>query len=272
MTIGIVAIVAIILAVYIAWSIWLRAGVPVDAPRIGISVDETWLNELGILRSTYDQAMTRAGGRLVTLNIESLGASAVNPESVRALLKRENISGLLLTGGGDVDPALYGGDTSDLYLVNRPRDDFEIALVHAGQTMGLPILGICRGCQVINVAYGGTLKSLREGSLMSGPHFAASGHGLTIASGTQVHRIMDVEQLPSVRSFHGQSVDRVGDELQASAHAADGLVEAVEWLGPHDAWIIGVQWHPEMAPLDRTQNRLFHALVEAAGRGHTKPD
>ena len=153
-----------------AFQVWMHAAVPGDAPRIAFSLDDTWLNELGVTDTTYQQAMTRAGGQLVRVLPDSAG-SPVDPQRVKALLTEESIDAVLLTGGGDVDPALYGGKSGEGFLVNRQRDDFEIALIHAAREQGLPVLGICRGCQILNVAFGGTLRNLRDDEDLSGRHF-----------------------------------------------------------------------------------------------------
>jgi len=252
--------------VWAAFWVWIAAETPPDAPRIALSLDDTWLNDVGITRSTYDQALARAGGRLVTFEPDDVPAE---PQAIRNLLETQRIDAVLLTGGGDVDPALYGGEPDKGFLVNRPRDDFEIALIRQARELGLPILGICRGCQILNVALGGTVRNLRDDGPLSGTHFTFSGHAVTLEEDSRLAAILGVTRLDNVYSFHGQAADQPGDGVHVAARAADGVVEAIEagdlsGRSRTDPWILAVQWHPEMAVTNVTQNRLFNAFVEQA--------
>lgn len=240
---------------------------PDDAPRIAFSVDETWLVESGIMTSSYEQAFARAGGRLVWF--EPADADG-DPSRVAALLDERNIDGVLLSGGGDVDPALYGGDPDRATEVNRQRDDFEIALIKAAGTRGLPILGICRGCQILNVALGGTLRDLRGDEALEASHFSFSGHAVTLDADSTLADALGVTQLDDVYSFHGQAVDEPGPSARIVATAEDGVAEAIEVDADNgDTWVVAVQFHPEMAVTDEVQNRLFTAFVDRARAGRT---
>jgi len=211
--------------------------------------------------------LTRAGARLITLEPDDAGSSKVDPEKVKALLDSNQIDGVLLSGGGDVDPELYGGDPDKAMLIKRHRDNFEIALIKEARTRYLPIRGICRGCQILNVAFGGTLRNLRDDELLSGNHFTVSGHAVEVSESSRLAGILGVSRLTDVHSFHGQAVDRLGENISIAATANDGVIEAIEVDAENDeTWIFGVQWHPEMALSDETQNRLFHAFVEQAGK------
>jgi hypothetical protein len=148
------------------YPIWANSRVPADAPRIAFSLDDTLLGYIGITDTPYQRVMRAAGGRLVTLRPDAAG-DPVDPNAVKALLEDKRIDGLLLPGGGDVDPALYGGDPNTTMLVHRLRDDFEIALFNAAREKGLPILGICRGCQLINVAETCALSRCSRSSILS---------------------------------------------------------------------------------------------------------
>jgi putative glutamine amidotransferase len=265
----VVVIVAVYMGVRLGFEFWRWAGVPADAPRIAISMDDTWLNTLGITRSTYDQAMARAGGRLVTLVPPVEGPATAH--EVGALLDRLRIQGILLSGGGDVDPVLYGGDPGTGILVNRVRDDFEIALIHEAAARGIPILGICRGCQILNVAFNGTLTNLRDDSELKGRHFSVSGHPVDVAEDSVLAGILGAPHIDHVHSFHGQAVADAGKGVRTVATGPGDIVEAIECGDTSEgAWVIGIQWHPEMALTDDTQNALFDALVKAAEEHNPK--
>lgn len=247
----------------LGFHVWTCSSLPADAPRIAFSLDDTWLNDLGITDSTYQQALVRAGGRLIRFEPDAAGSPTVDPSQIEALLDEHRIDGVLLTGGGDIDPALYGGDEDSGFLVNRLRDDFEIALIHAARKRGLPILGICRGCQILDVAFGGTLRDLRADPELKRAHFTFSGHPVDIREDSRLAGILGATRFDAVLSFHGQAVDEPGPDVRATATGPAGVIEAVE-VDPDnpEAWIIGVQWHPEMALTDTAQNKLFSAFVE----------
>jgi putative glutamine amidotransferase len=237
---------------------WMDTTPPYDAPRIAFSLDDTWLNEIGVTDTTYQVVITQAGGRLVRFYPDDAPV-----DEVGALLDEREIDGVLLTGGGDVDPELYGGDTAAAIMVNRQRDDFEIALIHAARERGLPILGICRGAQILNVAMGGTLRNLRDDETLESAHFKFNGHSVKINQDSTLAQTLRERELESVYSFHGQAVDRPGDGVRVVATGPEDIVEAIELEG-EDAWIVAVQWHPEMEPTDETQNRLFNAFITEA--------
>lgn len=180
---------------------------------------------------------------------------------------------LLLVGGGDVDPARYGSTPEDaVYGVEPDRDAFEIDLVREAVRAGMPTLCICRGLQVLNVAFGGTLHQDlpgMPGMLAHGVPVAGTDsiHDVEVEAGTLLHSATGAETL-SCSSHHHQGVDRVGDGLRVSARSADGLVEGVEVPGePPGAtgWTVAVQWHPEdTADGDPRQQGLFDELVRRA--------
>ncbi len=213
----------------------------------------------------YMDAVQQAGGT------PHLISPDLDQEALDALVAC--LDGILLAGGEDVDPVLYGQEPHPaLGRVDRVRDDLELPLARLALDRGLPILGICRGIQVLNVATGGTLyqdlPSQRPGSLAHGcfqPHFPPDhlAHEVALVSGSLLARILGQEVLP-VNSRHHQGVDRLGDGWQAVAHAPDGLVEAIE--APGHPFALGVQWHPEnLLRLPAHGLRLFTALVAACG-------
>ncbi|MHB1222954.1 MAG: gamma-glutamyl-gamma-aminobutyrate hydrolase family protein [Gemmatimonadaceae bacterium] len=191
------------------------------------------------------------------------------PELVAALVARAD--GIVLVGGEDVDPARYGAARHPRTEASAPaRDAMELALVQAARGARVPLLAICRGLQVLNVALGGTLvqdiPSERAGAVGHHPPGArdARSHNVRVAADSRLSRLLQADSLP-VNSLHHQAVDRLGRGLRAVAHADDGILEAAEATDPR-WWAIGVQWHPEeltatASPWDR---RLFEAFVEAA--------
>ncbi|MBC7271013.1 MAG: gamma-glutamyl-gamma-aminobutyrate hydrolase family protein, partial [Streptomyces sp.] len=170
------------------------------------------------------------------------------------------LDGLVIAGGPDVDPVHYGADRDPRTgPPARERDAWELALVEAALHARVPLLGICRGMQLLNVALGGTLVQHLDG------HTEAVGvfgrHPVKPVPGTLYAEVVPEET--SVPTYHHQCVDRLGTGLVPSAYAADGTVEALE-LPPAETgdWVLGVQWHPEMGE----DVRVMEALVRAAAR------
>ncbi|HEX9053287.1 MAG TPA: gamma-glutamyl-gamma-aminobutyrate hydrolase family protein [Gemmatimonadales bacterium] len=236
-------------------------------PRIGVSgVLRDWhdARRAGV-NASYVSAVAGAGG--VPLILSQLIGEAGAP---RAL---EGCEGLLLTGGEDVDPAYYGEQPSKaLGSVDRERDRFELALFRAARAARLPVLGICRGIQLINVALGGTLyqdlPSERPGPIDHDPGTArgARTHHVRLAPGSRAARVLGVDRLVP-NSFHHQAVKDLAPALIATGWSDDGVIEAVEGR-PDDAWLLAVQWHPEEMHEDVSapERGLFRALVEEARR------
>jgi putative glutamine amidotransferase len=232
----------------------------------------------------YIEALRRSGARTA---IVSPGETGTADEVL------EPYDGLLLVGGGDVDPARYDAvpDTEHNYGVEADRDGFEADLLLAAERLKVPALCICRGMQVMNVAYGGTLHQHLpdvEGLLEHGVPVEGSEslHEVTPDPSSYLAAVTKSGDL-TCSSHHHQGVDRVGERLRVAGRSPDGLVEAIELdVGPTDdptvePWIVGVQWHPEeTAATDPAQQSLFDALVllarlrgarakpgERAGRG-----
>ncbi|MHC4640821.1 MAG: gamma-glutamyl-gamma-aminobutyrate hydrolase family protein [Planctomycetota bacterium] len=238
---------------------WINMRLPADAPRIAFSLDNTLIGRIGVTDATYQRAMFKAGGRLITLRPDAAGDPEVSPDAVKALLNEKEIDGLLLAGGGDVDPKLYGGDPNKTMLVHRLRDDFEIALIHAAKKQGLPILGICRGCQILNVALGGTIRNLRREDNVKGRHLSLKRHAVELTPKTNLAELLGVTRLSKVISLHGQAVDTPGRGVKIAATGPGEVVEAVE---TQKGWILGIQWHPELTLNDKVQHRIFEAFVD----------
>jgi putative glutamine amidotransferase len=211
----------------------------------------------------YAEAVHEAGGTPIILPF--FGDLAANMLDL--------IDGLILTGGADIDPARFGDDQlhPKTYDVLPDRDEAEIELTRGALSRDMPILGICRGIQVLNVAMGGTLyqdvpdqfsaEIMHRQQEESIPANEA-GHSVTVESGSLLERIYGEGSI-AVNSFHHQAVREVAPGLVATGTSDDGLIEAVE--SPERAFVLGVQWHPELM-FARHERHLapFAALVEAA--------
>jgi len=185
----------------------------------------------------------------------------------------DRLDGLLLAGGVDLDPASFGEERHPrLGRTDRPRDVVELALAKWAIADRKPVLGLCRGHQVLNVALGGTLWQDIEAQVpeaIKHDYFPTAGyardflaHQVAVAPGSRLHDAFGAATIP-VNSMHHQAVKRLAPALHASAHASDGLVEAVEAGDEH--FLVGVQWHPEVfEQSDAGTRRLFRSFVEAA--------
>jgi gamma-glutamyl-gamma-aminobutyrate hydrolase PuuD len=213
--------------------------------------------------AAYVDAVSRAGGDPVIVP-----PVVLDDESASARLSR--FDGLLLTGGGDIDPVLYGQETRpEVNHVNPARDEFELPFVRAAIDRGLPTLCICRGAQVLNVALGGTLHqhiSDREELVAHRNEDGSDGvlHDVRTQPGSRVMKAMGAERARTF-SHHHQALADLGAGLIPVAWAEDGLLEGVEL---DDGWILGLQWHAEAtAAGDPTQQNFFDALVREASGG-----
>jgi len=208
----------------------------------------------------YVRALARAGAVPIVL-------PPLAVETVPSLLSC--LQGVCLSGGPDLDPAAYGAKPSpDLGPTEPSLDAFELEVAQVADAMGLPIFGICRGAQALNVARGGTLfqhlPAVTDNSVdhrQTAPGWEET-HELWIEPSSRLSQILGTDT-PLVNSFHHQAVDRLGRGLRAVAWASDGTVEGIEDMSEH--FVLGVQWHAET--LDRPGQphpRLFEALVSAA--------
>ncbi|MGH7499764.1 MAG: gamma-glutamyl-gamma-aminobutyrate hydrolase family protein [Gemmatimonadales bacterium] len=238
-----------------------------SAPRIAVGgVVRQWdSSERTGVNATYVKSVLAAGGVPIILS-PLLGPSY----AARAL---SGADGLLLTGGEDIHPAWYHAEPSaHLYPPSRARDLFELALFAAARQMELPILGICRGIQLVNVALGGTLfqdlPSERPGPVDHNPAAdrIARTHAVRVAPGSRAEQALGSAPL-TVNSFHHQAIRDLPKALIATGWSDDGLIEAVE-TGPGAPWLLAVQWHPEEMYREPAapERGLFSALVEEASR------
>lgn len=220
-----------------------------------------------VLYTTYTDMVSRVGGTPVVLTPQ-------HPETAPDVVAR--LDGVILTGGGDVDPALYRGDDDapidSLYGIDRERDDYEFALARAAREARVPTLAICRGMQVMNVVAGGSLIEdivSEEGATtnhrIEGAATTLPQHGVALDPDSAIATALGTAT-PRVNSLHHQAIRRLGEGLRIVGTSPDGIVEAVEWDG--DDWLMwGVQWHPEyLGPDDPPSLALFRSFVEAASR------
>jgi putative glutamine amidotransferase len=225
-----------------------------DRPLIGISTYlessarwGVWDLAAALLPAGYPRLVQRAGGLAAMLPPDT-------PDHAGETVAR--LDALVIAGGPDVDPARYGAERDPRTGPPAPeRDAWELALIRAALASGTPLLGICRGMQLLNTALGGTLVQHLDGHAEVPGVFGR--HPVKPVPGTRYAAIAPEET--AVPTYHHQALDRLGTGLIPCAHAADGTVEAVELPGGH--WVLGVQWHPEMGE----DPRVMRALVTAAG-------
>ena len=231
-------------------------------PRIGITTYPRRGERRSFgMPSAYVDAVRAAGGLSFLL--------PPGEEETGELL--EHLDGLVFTGGGDLQPGLFDADHHPtVYGVCRERDAFELALMQAALERRTPLLAICRGLQVLNVALGGDLHlHLPDVRGNEVPHrrtgASAVPHPVRLAEGSALALLYGRSEL-EVQSWHHQAVDRLGRGLAAIGWAEDGTVEAVEL--PGESWLLAVQWHPELDEASRRPGHpLFGALVRRAAQG-----
>ena len=230
------------------------------APLIGITTyhREAEGRPRFTIPSSYVDAVRDAGGTAVLL--------APGESSPGDLLDR--LDGLVLTGGGDLDPAFGAPPHPATYFTCPERDAFEIALVDAALARETPTLAICRGMQILNAARGGSLhphlvERVGETVIHRLSQDEAAAHAVEIAAGSLLAEAQGATHVETVPSWHHQCVQALGEGLRAVAWAPDGVVEAVESAS---ARLLAVQWHPELAPVGSAGRRLFDRLVGWARR------
>lgn len=209
------------------------------------------------MQSKYTAALRRAGAKAVWINTDDLD---------RAIADMMKCDGLLLSGGEDVDPKYYGQTPTE--KCGKPaawRDEVEMKMLDAFFATGKPILGICRGEQLMNIYFGGTLhQDILEISKCNHDDYAhkdLGNHAVTLTGGSKLAGIMGRKKL-RVNSLHHQAADQVAPKMIAAAISEDGLVEAIEHT--EHRFCIGVQWHPEhMVQFSKVQRRIFDAFVSA---------
>ena len=226
-------------------------------PVIGITTYVTpakwsyWDTEAALIPADYVYAVERAGGRALLVPPSEDGVE----ETLGAL------DGLLFSGGSDLDPSLYDQEPhEETFGIHEARDRAELALLEAALERDMPVLAICRGSQVLNVARGGDLVQHLPEVVGDEKHKHTPGtfadHDVTLEGGTRLGSLLG-DHAP-VKSHHHQGIGRIGEGLRVAAHAEDGTVEAVE--DPDRRFAVGVLWHPEAGD----DARLFEELVREA--------
>lgn len=236
-------------------------------PLIGITTNVTGKEgasgaEQAVVNEAYIRAVVSAGGLPVLI------PAALPVERLNDLLPR--LQGVVLSGGGDVDPRHFNGTQHPrVYDVIPERDDLEIGLAKLAARDGVPFLGICRGAQVINVALGGTLYTHISDQLpdaldheqQEGRAYSYLAHAVDVLPGSRLAAILGAERA-EVNSLHHQGIEIAAPGLEVSALAPDGLAEAVELRG--HPFGLAVQWHPEWLQDQEPMRALFRAFVAAA--------
>ncbi|MEO8091406.1 MAG: gamma-glutamyl-gamma-aminobutyrate hydrolase family protein [bacterium] len=211
-----------------------------------------WDIEASLLPRTYSRAVTEAGAQAVVLPPHDEIAEA--PDEALEL-----IEALLLAGGSDIDPASYGAPPSDATVgARRERDRFEISLCRRAVEREMPLLGICRGLEILNVAYGGDLvQDLETAAVHMHTPGVFSDHEVELVPGSTAARAVGAERV-AVRSHHHQGVGRLGEGLVVSGRSVgDGVIEAIEMPGHEFA--LGILWHAE----EDVPSRVISSLVAA---------
>jgi putative glutamine amidotransferase len=226
-------------------------------PRIGLTTYRepaawgVWNESADLLPTTYTEGVRVAGGVAMLLPPGDI-------EAIPSAL--DGVDGLLLAGGADVDPTHYGATREPATGPPRPdRDAWELGLTRAALERDLPVLAVCRGMQVLNIALGGDLRQDLPQAVGSDLHLPTVGrhgrHDVRTEPGSAIHTMCGAQV--SVATYHHQSVARLADALTATGWTSDGVVEAVEM---HErTWVVGVQWHPEVF----AGAHLFEAFVAA---------
>jgi putative glutamine amidotransferase len=242
-----------------------RIGIPV---RLSASTDpDPRVGEANALFDYIVELVREGGGEPVLLTAVPASGDLADPEG-------QALDGVLLPGGGDLDPRLYGEEPGDAcYDVNHAQDELDLAVARQAVDAGLPVLGICRGHQLLNVLYGGTLtQDMESGTVVHNEPAPVQGagpwawHEVEVQPGSKVAALYGSASgtvTVKIASGHHQAVARAADGLRVTAVAEDGTIEALE---DPDRWVASVQWHPEALELSAAERLApFRGFVEVCG-------
>ena len=205
----------------------------------------------------YSEAVARAGG--VALQVPPLELSIESAEEIVA-----RFDGVIIQGGGDIDPSRYGQNKRNkkVYGIAPEHDDLEIAILQAAVKLDKPVLAICRGIQILNVALGGTLHQDLADVLADGESHWNTYHEIKLEPTSKIAEAMKTSSPKKSHSYHHQAIDLLAPGLVVTGRAPDQSIEAVEHVSAK--WIVGVQWHPEDdADTETDQQNLFNGFVKA---------
>jgi len=233
---------------------------PIIGITAGIDRSDTNIQKICLI-DKYSYAISASGG------IPFVIPPDISPHLIETIINR--VDGVMITGGGDIETKRFNGqDHPRVYGVDTNRDNLEIELVLAARLTGKPLLGICRGIQIINVALGGDLYTDIQDQKIDPlkhdwfPNYARDrlSHPIEIKSTSLLHQILEIS-ITDVNSLHHQAIKNLSNKLSATAYAPDGIIEAVEYAD--HPFFLGVQWHPEwLFDYDTTQ-KLFKAFIHA---------
>jgi gamma-glutamyl-gamma-aminobutyrate hydrolase PuuD len=239
-----------------------------------IAVVGQWRRGYARLPVPYAAAVEASGGHARVLSTFKLPPGEKVPDGTDALMgldpsdpaPLDGASGLVLPGGGDIDPEWYGCPRhARTKNVSHRRDRFELTLLGSALERDIPVLAICHGMQLLNVLLGGTLDQHLSDDADRLDHDrdrprAEPVHGIRVKEGSLLAKLLGTNEAP-VNSHHHQGLEKIGRDLEEIAWSGDGVLEAVQMQGQR--WVLGVQWHPEaMAPVHDLQKRIFDAFVE----------
>jgi putative glutamine amidotransferase len=233
-------------------------------PIIGIASDVQHVEgkrDRAFAYLTYVEALRRSGAIPVVIPPQPENADAI----------AESLDGIVLAGGFDCDPELYGEEPHpSVEPMDRRRQDNDLALARVARDRGIPTLGICLGLQMMNVAAGGSLVQDIDSQMETDIQHDSTPenrvrHDVVVEKGTKLASILGEREL-NVNSSHHQAINKVADDLKITAHAPDGIVEGLE--DPRHPFYVGVQWHPEDMKGEDSASSIFGAFVEAARNYH----
>ena len=252
-----------------------RAGRGSRERKSWIAVVGQWRKAQLRLPIPYAHAVELAGGNPKVISTFELGPTEEVPEGLEVITNLdpydasvlENASGLVIPGGGDIDPELYGHKRHPrTHNVSQRRDRFELSLLTEAFERDMPVLAICHGMQLLNVHEGGTLNQHLLDDEKKLDHYrdrpmAEPAHGVSLREGSMLAEVMGSVSV-QVNTHHHQGLDDVADTLDPIGWSEDGVLEAV--VHKEHSWVLGVQWHPEaMAPVHKDELAIFESFVEA---------